>query len=74
MIVPKDIYSHEAIARIFEGRDLAFPTNKAKLIYSRKCLALCVEQGWVQSSKAWSETVEALEQAVLADLIAFDSA
>ena len=71
MIVSKDIYSHPAITRIFESGDDDFRTNKAKLKYSRKCYDMCVENGWKFTASAWKETLEALEEAVFSDTVAF---
>lgn len=71
MIVSKDIYSHPAITRIFESGDDDFRTNKAKLKYSRKCYDMCVENGWKFTASAWKETIEALEEAVFSDTVAF---
>lgn len=71
MIVNKDIYSHPAIIRVFGSESETFKTNKAKLKYSRKCLDLCVENKWVLTASAWQETIEALEEAVFSDMVAF---
>ena len=71
MIVSKDIYSNPAITRIFESGDDDFRTNKAKLKYSRKCYDMCVENGWKFTASAWKETIEALEEAVFSDTVAF---
>ena len=71
MIVSKDIYSHPAITRIFGSGDDDFRTNKAKLQYSRKCYKMCEENGWKFTASAWKETIEALEEAVFSDTVAF---
>ena len=71
MIIPKDIYSHPAITRIFASGDDDFRTNKAKLQYSRKCYDMCVERELTHTAAAWKETIEALEEAVFSDSVAF---
>jgi hypothetical protein len=72
MIVKHELYSNPAITRIFDGQEEKYPTTKAKLDHSRKCLALCKESGWVETAKAWEETITALEQALLFELMPFN--
>lgn len=71
MIVPKIEFSHPAIVRVFGEQEEKYPTTKAKLEHSRKCLALCVESGYASSVELWKETVAALENAEFAELIHF---
>lgn len=71
MIVSKDIYSHPAITRVFGSGEDDPRTNKAKLKYSQKCYKLCEKNGWKFTASAWKETVEALEEAVFSDTVAF---
>jgi hypothetical protein len=73
MIVKHELYSNPAITRIFDGQEEKYPTTKAKLDHSRKCLALCKENGYKNSIEAWEETVAALEQARLFELMPFNS-
>jgi hypothetical protein len=68
MIVKKELYSNPAITRIFDGQEEKYPTTKAKLDHSRKCLALCVENGYTASIEQWKETVAALEDAEFAEM------
>lgn len=71
MIIPREEFSHPAIVRVFEGQEEKYPTTKAKLAHSRKCLALCVERGWKYSIDLWKETVAALEDAEFAEMVPF---
>jgi hypothetical protein len=71
MIIPKEEFSHPAIVRVFEGQEEKYPTTKAKLDHSRKCLALCVENGYTHSIEQWKETVAALEDAEFAEMVHF---
>lgn len=71
MIIPKKEFSHPAIVRVFEGQEEKYPTIKAKLGHSRKCLALCVERDWKYSVDLWKETVAALEDAEFAEMVHF---
>ena len=71
MIIPKKEFSHPAITRVFEEQEEKYPTTKAKLDHSRKCLALCVENGYTASIEQWKETVAALEDAEFAEMVHF---
>jgi len=71
MIVPKKEFSHPAIVRVFEDQEEKYPTIKSKLEHSRKCLALCVENGYTASIEQWKETVAALEDAEFAEMVHF---
>jgi len=71
MIIPKKEFSHPAIVRVFEEQEEKYPTIKAKLEHSRKCLALCVENGYTASIEQWKETVAALENAEFAEIVHF---
>lgn len=75
MIIPSKAEEHPAITRVFGGKHekKALP-NKEKLAYSRRCLALCEENGWRRTAQAWNETIEALEEAVFADMVHFGGA
>jgi hypothetical protein len=71
MIIPKEENFHPAITRVFDGQEKEYPTTKAKLEHSRKCLALCVENGYTASIEQWKETVAALEDAEFAEMVHF---
>jgi hypothetical protein len=73
MIVPKHVYSHSAITRVFAGQEEKYPTTKAKLEHSRKCLAVCVQNNWRTSMVLWGETVVALENAIFAETVHFQA-
>lgn len=75
MIIASEKEEHPAISRIFgEKHEKRSLSNKEKLAYSRHCLELCEKKGWKHTAAAWNETVEALEEAVFADMVHFGGA